>query len=131
VGVSVAPIIPGLNDSEIAPILEAAREARAQFATYSLVRLQGTVADVFTEWLERNVSAVKKETILARIRESHGGRLDDSRPGVRMTGEGKRAAQIGQLFRALSRRLGFEGGRPNGVTTQFLRQELGQLELRL
>jgi DNA repair photolyase len=35
VGVSVAPIIPGLNDSEIAPILEAAREAGAQFATYS------------------------------------------------------------------------------------------------
>ena len=131
VGVSVAPVIPGLNDSEIAPILEAARGAGAQFATYSLVRLQGTVADVFTEWLERHVSAVKMDTILARIRESHGGRLGDSRPGVRMTGEGERAAQIGQLFRALSRRLGFEGVRPNVVTTSFLRREHGQLELEL
>ena len=129
VGVSVAPIIPGLNDHEIAPILEAARGAGAQFATCSLVRLQGTVADVFTEWLERNVSAVKKETVLARIRESHGGRLGDSRPGVRMTGEGERAAQIGQLFRALSRRFGFDGVRPNVVTTHFRRRELGQLEL--
>ena len=129
VGVSVAPIIPGLNDSEIAPILQAAREAGAQFATYSLVRLQGTVADVFTEWLERNVSDVKKETILARIRESHGGRLDDSRPGLRLTGEGKRAAQIGQLFRALSRRFGFDGMRPHVVTTHFRRREPGQLEL--
>ena len=129
VGVSVAPVIPGLNDNEIAPILEAARGAGAQFATYSLVRLQGTVADVFTEWLERHVSTVKMDTILARIRESHGGRLGDSRPGVRMTGEGERAAQIGQLFRALSRRLGFEGVRPNVVTTHFRRREPGQLEL--
>ena len=129
VGVSVAPIIPGLNDSEIGPILEAARGAGAQFATYSLVRLQGTVADVFTEWLQRNVSAAKKETILARIRESHGGRLSDSRPGLRMTGEGERAAQIGQLFRALARRSGFEGVRPNVVTTHFRRREPGQLEL--
>ena len=131
VGVSVAPIIPGLNDSEIAPILEVARGAGAQFATYSLVRLQGTVADVFTEWLERHVSTVKMDTILARIRESHGGRLGDSRPGVRMTGEGERAAQIGQLFRVLSRRLGFEGARLNVVTTSFLRREHGELELEL
>ena len=131
VGVSVAPVIPGLNDNEIAPILEAARGAGAQFATYSLVRLQGTVADVFTEWLERHVSTVKMDTILARIRESHGGRLGDSRPGVRMTGEGERAAQIGQLFRVLSRRLGFEGARLNVVTTSFLRREHGELELEL
>jgi len=129
VGVSVAPVIPGLNDSEIASILEAARDAGARFATYSLVRLQGTVAEVFTEWLDRNVSAVKKEALLARIRESHGGRLGDARPGVRMTGEGERAAQIGQLFRVLSRRFGFEGVRPNVVTTHFRRRESGQLEL--
>ncbi len=131
VGVSLAPVIPGLNDSEIAPILEAARAAGAQFATYSLVRLQGTVADVFTEWLERHVSTAKKETILARIRESHGGRLSDSRPGLRLTGEGERAAQIGQLFRALSRRFGFDGMRPHVVTTQFRRREPGQLELEI
>jgi DNA repair photolyase len=131
VGVSVAPVIPGLNESEIPAILEAAREAGAQFATYSLVRLQGTGADVFAEWLERNVSEVKKDTILARIRESHGGRLGDSRPGVRMTGEGERAAQIGQLFRVLSKRLGFEGVRPNVVTAHFRRREPGQLELGL
>ncbi|MFN0130193.1 MAG: PA0069 family radical SAM protein [Verrucomicrobiales bacterium] len=131
VGVSVSPIIPGLNDNEIAPILESARDAGAHFATYSLVRLQGTVADVFAEWLERNVSAAKKEAILSRIRESHGGRLGDTRPGVRMTGEGERAAQIGQLFRALSRRIGFEGVRPHVVSSHFRRREPGQLELEL
>jgi len=129
VGISVAPVIPGLNDAEIAPILEAARDAGARFATYSLVRLQGSGADVFAEWLERHVSTVKKDTILARIRESHGGRLGDSRPGLRMTGEGERAAQIGQLFRVLARRLGFEGVRPNVVTTHFRRREPDQLEL--
>jgi DNA repair photolyase len=131
VGVSVAPVIPGLNDDAIAPILEAARAAGARFATYSLVRLQGTVAEVFAEWLERNVSPTKKETILARIRESHGGRLGDSRPGVRMTGQGERAVQIGKLFGILTRRLGFEGMRPHVVTTHFRRRDPGQLKLDL
>lgn len=103
VGVSVAPVIPGLNSSEIPAILEAARDAGAQFATYSMVRLQGSGADVFSDWLERNVSAVKKASLLAAIRETHGGRLDDCRPMLRMTGEGERAAQIGQLFRVITK----------------------------
>ena len=131
VGVSVAPVIPGINDGEIPAILEAAKEAGAQFATYSLVRLQGSGAAVFADWLERNVSAVKKETVLARIREVHGGRLDDSRPMTRLVGEGERAAQIGQLFRTVARRLGFEGMRPDVTTENFRRLEPGQLELAL
>jgi len=131
VGVSVAPVIQGLNDHEIAPILEAARAAGAQFATYSLVRLPGTGAEVFAEWLARNVSEGKKETILARIRESHGGRLNDSRFGTRLKGEGERAAQIGHLFRVLSSRLGFNGMRPDVTTAHFRRREPDQLELEI
>ena len=41
--VMIAPIIPGLNDSEIPAILAAAREAGAQWAGYVLLKLPTTV----------------------------------------------------------------------------------------
>jgi len=131
VGVSVAPVIPGLNDWEIPAILKAARDAGAQFATYSMVRLQGSVAEVFTDWLERNVPAVKRDTVLSRIRDIHGGRLSDSRPLVRMTGEGEQAAQIAQLFRVVAKKLGLNRMRPDVTTANFRRLEPGQMELGL
>ena len=130
-GVSVAPLIPGLNDHEMPAILEAARGVGATFATWSMVRLPGSGAEVFTEWLGRHVSPVKQATILERIRELHGGRLNDTRPLVRMRGEGPLAEQTALLFRAVARRLGFAGTRPEVTTEAFRRREAGQLELDL
>ena len=52
--VMTAPIIPGLNDSEIPAILTAAREAGAIWAGYVLLKLPTTVRPVFLDWLERN-----------------------------------------------------------------------------
>jgi DNA repair photolyase len=51
VGVLVAPIIPGLNDSEIPAVLAAVKEAGATAAYYQLLRLPLTVAPVFRDWL--------------------------------------------------------------------------------
>lgn len=129
VGVSVAPVIPGLNDHEIPAILNAAWEAGAKFATYSIVRLPGTGAEVFTDWLDRHVSETKKEMILGRIREMHGGRLNDSRALVRMKGVGGRADQIGQLFKAVARKVGFNQMRPDVTTANFRRLQQGQMEM--
>ena len=49
----VAPVIPGLNDSEIPAILNAAREAGADAAGYVLLKLPTTVREVFLDWLQR------------------------------------------------------------------------------
>src|SRR5207244_3578693 len=46
VGVCIAPVIPGLNDSEIPALLAAAKQAGAQQAMYILLRLPLTVAPV-------------------------------------------------------------------------------------
>ena len=51
VTVMVAPIIPGLTDHEIEPILEAARDAGARDAGYVLLRLPIEIKDLFREWL--------------------------------------------------------------------------------
>jgi DNA repair photolyase len=107
VAVMAAPIIPGLNDREIPRILEAASEAGATSAGYIMLRLPHQLKGLFLDWLaqERPDSAKRIE---AGIRGMRGGRLYDSRPGVRQRGLGERAEQIAQLFRVYQRRYGLE-----------------------
>ena len=52
--VMLAPIIPGLNDSEIPAILTAARQAGAESTGYVMLKLPTTVRPVFLDWLERS-----------------------------------------------------------------------------
>lgn len=106
VGVMVAPVIPGLNDSEIAAVLDAAHEAGAKSAGYVLLRLPLTVEPVFREWLHRT-QPLKVDRVEQRIRHSRQGKLNTSIWGERMTGQGEIADQIGQMFRLFSHRFGF------------------------
>src|ERR1700691_321558 len=52
VTVMTAPLIPGLNDMEMEKLLEAAWNAGARSAGYTLVRLPYELKDLFREWLE-------------------------------------------------------------------------------
>ena len=96
-GVNVAPIIPGLTDSEIPAILKAAAQAGASFAGHTIVRLPHAVKDLFEQWLGDHFPA-RKEKVLHRIREVRDGALNDPRFGSRMTGEGIYAEQVTALF---------------------------------
>ncbi|MCI0571550.1 MAG: PA0069 family radical SAM protein [Myxococcaceae bacterium] len=107
VAVAVAPVIPGLNDQDIARVLSAAREAGARSAFYVLLRLPGPVKQVFEERL-RAVLPLRAERVLHRIRETRGGELYDARFGTRKRGEGLYAQTVEQLFRTTARRLGFD-----------------------
>ena len=49
--VMVAPIIPGLNDSEIEPILEPRAKRAPRSAGYVLLRLPLEIKELFREWL--------------------------------------------------------------------------------
>ncbi len=99
----LAPIIPGLNDSEILPMAEAVAERGALGIGYTLVRLNGDVALLFEDWLRKNVPD-RAEKILHHIRQTHGGNLHDHRPGARMRGEGPLADIIRQQFLLARRR---------------------------
>jgi len=105
VGVNVAPIIPGLNDQDIPRVLAAAAEAGAVSAGYVLLRLPGSVKEVFEQRLRAQLP-LSAERVLHRIRETRGGQLYDARFGVRGRGEGPYAASIGTLFRAAAARVG-------------------------
>jgi len=108
VGVMAAPIIPGLNDSEIPQILEAAKDSGALTANYILLRLPLTVEPVFVEWIQRTQN-LKAEKILGRVQDTRGGRLNSSVWGERMSGQGEIAEQIRKLFRVFQHRYGLDG----------------------
>src|SRR6185437_4212394 len=97
VGVNVAPIIPGLNDQDIPKILAAAREAGARSAGHVLLRLRAALP-------------LTAERVLHRVRETRGGKLYDSRFGVRGRGEGTYADAIHALFETAATRAGFNLG---------------------
>lgn len=106
VGVMAAPMIPGLTDHELPAILEAAKAAGALSAGYILLRLPHGVKEIFSAWLDEHEPG-KKDRILARLKELHGGKLYDAKWGERMTGTGLFAEQLSQLFQVTVRRLGF------------------------
>jgi DNA repair photolyase len=129
VSVNVAPLIPGLNDSEVVPLLEAARAAGAKSAGTVPLRLPGSVQEVFAERL-RAALPLRAEKVLTRIREMRGGKLNDPRFGDRMRGHGRYIETVLELFQVTVRRLGLVHRDPSPEASSFRRPEDGgQLSL--
>lgn len=107
---SIAPVIPGLNDHEIPALLQAAADAGADSASYTVLRLPGAVEGIFSEWLDEEHPG-RAGKVLGRLREIRGGKLSESAFGRRMRGEGQYAEQLANLFRVSLRRAGLKGNR--------------------
>jgi DNA repair photolyase len=127
-GVSAAPMIPGLNDSELPAILEAVAQHGGKFAMYSVVRLPGSVNEVFSQWLERT-RPMAKDKILGRIRAFHDGKLNETKPGLRRKGTGEPAKQLNALFHACCRKHDLAPSTPELNSSDFRRLLPGQGEL--
>jgi DNA repair photolyase len=127
-GVSAAPMIPGLNDSELPAILAAVAAHGGKFAMYSVVRLPGSVKEVFSEWLERT-RPMAKEKILGRIQSFHDGKFNSMAAGVRNGGTGAGAKQLNALFHACCRKYGLSPKSPELNLAAFRRLTPGQGEL--
>jgi DNA repair photolyase len=129
VSVNVAPIIPGLNDSEIPRILEAARDAGARSAGHTMVRLPGPVAGIFEARLREALPA-RADKIMHAIEACRGGKRNDPRFGTRMSGHGERWDAIEALWQSSLKRFGLDAPRPEPVSTHFQRPSSArQLEL--
>ena len=127
VGVMAAPVVPGLTDHEVPAILKAAADAGARFGGYVPLRLPFGVKDLFADWLARHFPD-RKEKVLNRVRAMRGGKLNDSRFGSRMVGEGIWADQIKAVFETGYRRAGM-GPAPALATEHFRRPQVGQMTL--
>lgn len=105
VGIGVAPIIPGLNDRDVPHLLRRAKESGASFAYRQLLRLPGSVREVFLHRLQQELpdSAARIEN---RIRETRGGELSDDRFGRRFNGTGRYWDAIDMLWDVWLKRTG-------------------------
>lgn len=97
VGVNISPVIPGLNDEEIPPILKEASARGAVFAGHIMLRLPYAVKDLFLQWLKKEFSG-RESKILNKIMEMREGKLNDYRLGTRFSGKGELAEAIHSLF---------------------------------
>lgn len=103
VGVMTAPIIPGLNHHEIPALIKAAADHGALGAGMTVVRLNGSVGPIFKDWLSKNFPD-RFDKVWNQISDLHGGNVNDSQFGRRMSGEGNVADTIHQLFRVSKQR---------------------------
>ena len=97
-GVMVAPLVPGLSDHEIPSILKTVASCGAISAGYTIVRLNGAIAGIFEDWLRKNFPD-RFEKVWHMIQSCHAGRVNDSRFGERMRGNGTIAQIINDTFK--------------------------------
>jgi DNA repair photolyase len=106
-GVLAAPMIPGLNDAELETILSAAARAGAHSAGYVLLRLPHELRALFTSWLEAHYPE-RAAKVLALIRQTRAGALNDARFGSRFSGTGTYAELLAKRFAIATTRLGLK-----------------------
>jgi len=105
VSVLLAPVIPMLNDMEIERIVVAAAEAGAASLGWVLLRLPHELAAMFRTWLEVHYPD-RAARVMNRVRDTRGGRDNDSTFGRRMHGQGAYAQLIAARIDRACRRAG-------------------------
>jgi DNA repair photolyase len=109
-GIAIAPVIPGLNDSDVAELLERAWEAGARRAFMIPVRLAAEVLPVFRERIRAELPEERVRKIEHAIQEVRGGKMNESAFGKRFQGLGERWKTVEAVFDLHYKRLGFAGG---------------------
>jgi DNA repair photolyase len=128
VHVNIAPVIPGLTDEELVPILEASAEAGAESAAFVNLRLPYGVKDLFVKWLEDH-HPHRKEKVLNRIKSLKNGELNRSEFGERFRVEGAYGRQLTQLLEIHAKRLGLNQNTSKLNCRDFKRPQTGQYHL--
>ena len=107
--IGVAPIIPGLNDTDVPGLLKEAQRRGATAAFRTLLRLPGSVRPVFFHRLQEQLP-LKASRIEHLIRGVRGGGLTDPRFHHRHRGTGVYWDSITQVWDLWIRKLGLNQG---------------------
>ncbi len=97
-GIMMGPMIPGLNEHEMQRIMKAAADNGATFTAYTFIRLNGAIKFLFHDWLYKNFPD-RADKVWHLIEQSHDGKVNDTRWGVRMRGEGSIAEMVAQQYK--------------------------------
>ncbi|MBI1315297.1 PA0069 family radical SAM protein [bacterium] len=128
VEVLMAPVIPGLNDSEIFSIAQAAASAGARFFGHTVLRLSKPVRGLFEDWL-RKAFPDRAEKVLHLLYSVHDGKTHSSEFGVRMKGKGSLADSWTQQMAIARKKHGLEARASILRTDLFCSKKGKQLHL--
>jgi DNA repair photolyase len=124
VHVNIAPVIPGLTDTELPTIMQAIADAGATRASWVLLRLPYQLKDLFLDWLDRSVHPSRAKHIESLIRQSRGGKLYNATKN-RHRGKGKIVEQLAQTFDVFARKFGLNRDVRPLTTKNFRRPSIG------
>lgn len=119
-GIMMGPMIPGLNEHEMQRIMKAGKDHGAKFTAYTFIRLNGAIKFLFHDWLYKNFPD-RADKVWHLIENSHDGKVNDTRWGVRMRGEGSIAEMVAQQYKKYGKLYGMNEERWELDTTRFVR----------
>lgn len=108
VGIGVAPVIPGYNESDIPGLLERAKEAGATRAFMSMLHIDtDSIEAYFVEKMHERLPPTRVTKIINTMKRERGGSLRHRTYVERMTGKTEQWEMTKKLFEFHARRLGF------------------------
>jgi len=129
-GVNVAPVIPQLTDHELEAIVEAAANAGARYANWTMLRLPLEVAPLFREWLDAHYP-LRAAHVMSIVQQMRGGKDYESGFGVRMGGRGEFADLVRKRFALACKRFGLNAERDVPLDTSRFRPPGNRAQLAL
>ena len=108
VGIAVAPVIPGYNESDIPGLLERAKECGATHAFMSMLHIDSdSIEDYFVQKMHERLPATRVSKILNTIKRERGGKIQHGTFHERDRGRTEQWEVTRKLFEFHTRRLGF------------------------
>lgn len=109
VGIGVAPVIPGYNESDIPGLLEWAKECGASRAFMSMLHIDtDSIEEYFVEKMHERLPPTRVAKIINTIKRERGGSLRHQTYKERMTGKTEQWEVTQKLFDFHAKRLGFK-----------------------
>jgi DNA repair photolyase len=107
VGIAVAPVIPGYNESDIPGLLERAKEAGATRAFMSMLHLDSdSIEQYFVQKMHERLPATRVSKIINTMKRERGGKLQHNSYKERGTGRTEQWEVTKKLFEFHVNRLG-------------------------
>lgn len=108
VGIGIAPIIPGYNESDIPGLLTRAKECGATRAFMSILHLDtDSIEEYFVQKMHERLSGTRVAKIINTMKRERGGSLRHSSYKERRTGKTEQWEITQKLFSFHAKRLGF------------------------
>jgi DNA repair photolyase len=108
VGIGVAPVIPGYNESDIPGLLERAKEAGATRTFMSMLHLDtDSIEEYFVQKMHERLPETRVKKIINTMKRERGGTLRHRSYAERSTGRTEQWEVTKKLFDFHAKRLGF------------------------